>query len=75
MSDKEVTELAGIGPVLGKRLSDKGFDKAFVVLGQFLVLKKNEELFKEWLHETCGANAKQQQDCFGCLNEWCNSFL
>lgn len=27
MGEKEVTELAGIGEVLGNRLKDKGFDK------------------------------------------------
>ena len=50
MGEKAVTELAGIGEVLGKRLTDKGFDKAYVVLGQYLVLKKNEELFKDCLN-------------------------
>lgn len=75
MSDKPVTELAGIGPVLGDRLSDKGYDKAYVVLGQFLVLKKNQELFMDWLNQTCKANAKQQTDCFRCLKEWCDAFL
>ena len=75
MGEKLVTELAGIGEVLGKRLTDKGFDKAYVVLGQYLVLKKNEELFKDWLNQTCGANSKQQKDCCECLHEWCNAFL
>lgn len=67
--------LAGIGDVLSKRLEERGFDKAYVVLGQFLVLKKDEDLFREWLKDTCGANAKQSRDCFGCLREWCDAFL
>lgn len=75
MGEKPVNELAGIGEVLGKRLADKGFDKAYVVLGQFLVLKKNEDLFRDWLNQTCGANAKQAGDCYNCLNEWCRAFL
>jgi len=75
MGDKLVTDLAGIGPVLGGKLAEKGFDKAYVVLGQFLVLKKNEELFKGWVKETCGANAKQSGDCYNCLKEWCDAFL
>ena len=75
MGDKEVTEMAGIGPALGGRLSEKGFDKAYVILGQFLVLKKNEELFQDWLNQTCGANAKQQRDCYQCLKDWCAAFL
>ncbi len=75
MGDKDVTELAGIGPALGGRLTDKGFDKAYVVLGQFLVLKKNRELFMDWLNQTCGANSKQQNDCYDCLKEWCNAYI
>ena len=75
MGDKPVTDLAGIGPVLGGKLAEKGFDKAYVVLGQFLVLKKNEELFKDWLNQTSGANSKQSGDCYTCLKEWCDAFL
>ncbi|XP_063178128.1 barrier-to-autointegration factor [Chroicocephalus ridibundus] len=75
MGEKPVGTLAGIGDVLGKKLEEKGFDKAYVVLGQFLVLRKDEELFREWLKETCGANAKQSRDCSGCLREWCDAFL
>ncbi|KAM8742089.1 barrier-to-autointegration factor [Acanthopagrus latus] len=75
MGEKPVTALAGIGGTLGGRLEEKGFDKAYVVLGQFLVLKKDEELFRDWLKDTCQANSKQQGDCYGCLKEWCDAFL
>ena len=37
IGEKPATSLAG----MGKRLSEEGFDKAYVVLGQNLVLKKN----------------------------------
>merc|ERR1712043_55068 len=75
MGEKEVTDLAGIGEVLGGRLKDKGFDKAYAVLGQYLVLKKDEEMFTEWLKDTANANSKQSGDCFKCLQEWCDAFL
>lgn len=75
MGDKPVTELAGIGQALGSRLEEAGFDKAYVVLGQYLVFRRDEELFKEWLKETTGANVKQQKDCVSCLKEWCDQFL
>ncbi|RWS24672.1 hypothetical protein B4U80_09066 [Leptotrombidium deliense] len=75
MGSKPVTDLAGIGEVLGKRLEAKGFDKAYVVLGQFLVLKKDKELFVEWLKDIAQANAKQARDCCNCLGEWCDQFL
>ncbi|KAI5710499.1 barrier-to-autointegration factor [Diaphorina citri] len=75
MGEKPVTELAGVGDVLGKRLESKGFDKAYVVLGQFLLLKQNEELFVDWMKETCQANAKQSGDCYNCLKDWCGEFL
>ena len=75
MGEKKVTELAGIGEVLGKRLEEKGFDKAYVMLGQFLVLRKDEALFAEWLQDACHANSKQERDCYHCLKEWCDNFL
>merc|ERR1711911_545732 len=75
MGDKDVTDLAGIGEVLGQRLTKKGFDKASVVLGQFLVLKKNKELFVDWLKDTAQANSKQAADCHQCLSDWRDEFL
>ncbi|KOB71018.1 putative dna-bridging protein baf [Operophtera brumata] len=75
MKKKPVTDLAGIGDVLGKRLVEKGFDKAFIVLGQYLVLKQDQMVFQQWLKDTCSANSKQSADCYNCLEAWCEQFL
>lgn len=45
------------------------------MLGQFLLLKKEKDGFVMWLKETGGANAKQGNDCYQCLKEWCDQFL
>lgn len=71
VSDASVPALSPHCPLAVPRVSPQ----AYVVLGQFLVLRKDEELFREWLKETCGANAKQSRDCSGCLREWCDAFL
>ncbi|XP_034537321.1 barrier-to-autointegration factor-like isoform X2 [Notolabrus celidotus] len=75
MGDKPVTALSGIGETLGKKLEGQGFDKASVVLGQFLLLKKDPEMFVEWIKDVTGANSRQAGSCAQCLREWCDSFL
>ncbi|XP_037094335.1 barrier-to-autointegration factor-like [Pollicipes pollicipes] len=75
MGEKPVTDLAGIAEVLGKRLVSHGFDRAYIVLGQFLLLKKDKELFVDWLVDLIHCNVKQASDCWQCLNDWCAEFL
>ncbi|KAI3363547.1 hypothetical protein L3Q82_012153, partial [Scortum barcoo] len=75
MGDKPVTALSGVGEALGRKLADQGFDKAYVVLGQFLLLKKDPEMFNEWLKDAIGANSQQALSCTRCLREWCDAFL
>ncbi|XP_008319750.1 barrier-to-autointegration factor-like [Cynoglossus semilaevis] len=75
MGEKSVTALSGIGEVLGKKLEEQGFDKAYVVLGQFLLLKKDTEMFTDWLKDTIGATSRQAVPCAQCLKEWCDAFL
>ena len=75
MGEKLVYEVAGIRDVLGGRLTKKGFNKAYTLLGKFLVLHKKEELFIAWLKKTCGANANQARDCFQCLDEWTKAYI
>ena len=42
--------------------------QAYVVLGQYLVLKKSKDLFIDWLKDDAGANTKQATDCYQCLS-------
>lgn len=75
MNDKPVTDLAGIGAVNGQKLISEGFDKAYVLLGQFLLLRKDKELFVDWLKDLIKCNSKQATDCWQCLGDWCAEFL
>ena len=72
---KDVTELGGIGEVLGGRLKEIGFGTAYDVLQKFLSFKKDREKFMDWLKDECGANKKQGGDCYNCLKEWSDKFL
>ncbi|KAL9954379.1 hypothetical protein ACROYT_G041906 [Oculina patagonica] len=61
---KGVTALAGIGDTYGKRLEAQGINKAYVVLGHFLVLEKDKVKFKNWINEKCGATESVMLQCF-----------
>lgn len=71
VGEKPVTDLAGVEEVLGNRLKAAGYDKAYTVLGQYLVLKKDLELFYDKMKNTCNANVKQATDS----HQWCDEFL
>lgn len=73
MRHKPVTDLAGVGEVVGRRLNAAGYVQASSVYGQYLVMKPNQ--FQGWMKETAGANSKQAADCYKCLNDWSDQFL
>ena len=75
IGEKDVLVLPGVGPIIGQRMKKAGFVKAFLVLGQFLMLNKDEALFTKWMKDQFNANTKQSGDCFKALNDWCRSFL
>uniref|UniRef100_A0A8C1T744 Barrier-to-autointegration factor-like protein n=1 Tax=Cyprinus carpio TaxID=7962 RepID=A0A8C1T744_CYPCA len=70
MGDKTVYNVPGIGRALGGRLQGRGISHARDIEGHFLVFNQNQEMFGNWLKDTCGANAKQQRDCYNGLKEW-----
>ena len=46
-----------------------------MLLGQYLLHKRNEKIFRKWLKENCGANVHHTKLCFDCLTEWCEAFI
>ncbi len=76
MKDKPVEAIAGIGDRPKAILGEKGFDKAYHLLGQFLVLSKDPTVFDAWLQtEVTSMNSKHRGDCVECLREWCEKNL
>ncbi|KAI0980721.1 hypothetical protein GJ496_005683 [Pomphorhynchus laevis] len=75
MGEKPVNCVAGIGYMYGEKLCERGFDKAIYLLGVFLALEKNEEVFKEWLMKT--VSMTRPHACMACdsLKKWCNNFI
>ena len=62
MSNKAVTDLVGVGKVLGRRLAARGFQEASTLFGQFLLVKKVKILFMIWVMKKAGANMGQAKE-------------
>ncbi|KJE97083.1 barrier-to-autointegration factor [Capsaspora owczarzaki ATCC 30864] len=76
MRDKPVNQVAGIGEKISGELNDQGFKYAYQLLGQFLILNKNEGDFLDWFKEVApSANSKHRQDAYECLSKWCELML
>ncbi|XP_053429707.1 barrier-to-autointegration factor-like protein [Nycticebus coucang] len=75
IGEKDVSWVDGISHELAINLITKGFNKAYILLGQFLLMHKNEAEFQKWLIYCCGATECEAQQSSNCLKEWCACFL
>ncbi len=76
MKNKPVEAIDGIGDKAARILHEKGFEKAYNLLGQFLVLNKDETVFDAWLqYEVTSMNYTHRAKCCYCLREWCKQNL
>ncbi|TKC45499.1 hypothetical protein EI555_012184, partial [Monodon monoceros] len=55
IGEKDVAWVDGVSRELAINLCTKGFNKAYILLGQFLLMYKNEAEFQKWLTCCCGA--------------------
>ena len=58
MRGKPVTDLAGMGPILGERLKSKGFQKAYQILGRLGESKLARPGAPPGIHEMIGIHVK-----------------
>ncbi|XP_026468980.1 barrier-to-autointegration factor-like [Ctenocephalides felis] len=72
MGNKPVTEVPGVGRVLGQRLNDAGYSKASNLLGSYLT---NEGQFKRNFQSTCYANDRQANEAQAGLRGFTNNFI
>lgn len=45
------------------------------LLAQYLLLAKDEEMFKEWLKDEIEMKGKHLNDCSNCITEWSRAFM
>jgi hypothetical protein len=75
MQNKEIDMVYGIGAIYGEKLRAKGFEKAYHLLGQFLVMSRDQEVFISWLQKEIGFSDKHAHQVSCCMGEWCNNNL
>lgn len=65
--------LAGIGDVNGAKLRDAGFLYSYQVVGQFLLLQQDGEMFLDWLEGICGSSltSNNREKCTAGVYHWC----
>ncbi|VDM51637.1 unnamed protein product [Angiostrongylus costaricensis] len=75
MRDKHVSSVAGIAHECSDTLVGLGFDKAYILFGQFLIYRKERSAFIEWLVATTGIGISNAIAAYDCLSEWSEKFL
>ncbi|KAM5246097.1 barrier-to-autointegration factor-like protein [Ctenodactylus gundi] len=75
MGDKDIGWVDGVSHELAINLVTKGFSKAYILLGQFLLMHKDEAEFQRWIVGCCGATECEARTSARCLGEWCACFL
>lgn len=76
MRDKPIESISGVGDWSKTSFNEKGLDKAYHLLGEFLLLSKDITLFDQWLETNAPRmKPKNRGDVIKCLQEWCDKNL
>ncbi|CAF0727234.1 unnamed protein product [Adineta ricciae] len=75
IGDKSIRDVPGIGDVLGTKLSDAGYERAYTLFGKYLLCNKDLEEFQDWIQTQCGANSHQAKSAAQAFADWAEAFI
>jgi len=75
LGGKTILGVCGISKQNALSLAERGYTKAYILLGQFLLFRKEEEFFIEWLKELLIIADEDALHCYSCMRDWCTLHL
>lgn len=77
---KSVNTLGGIGDRAAAIFKSIGYSKAYHIVGQYLILGQDEELFKQWLADIMEKGGHlisfhHMDSCYNSIKMWCSNNL
>lgn len=79
IKNKLPIEIAGVRQETSLKFIELGYTTASQILGKYLLMDMNFDLFDEWLKinfpDSKVMNLKNRSDIVGCLQEWCDKNL
>lgn len=70
-TNKLASELPGISKVNEDQMMKRGVYLASHVLGQYFVLNRDRERFRQWLKGICNGTFVNADECFNFLKRFC----
>jgi barrier-to-autointegration factor len=75
LGQKTILGVCGLSKANAVGLAELGYNKAYVMLGQFLLFRKEDEFFIEWLKELLPITNENALHCCSCIRDWCTLHL
>jgi hypothetical protein len=75
LGQRTVMGVCGISKRLAISLAELGYNKAYILLAQFLMFRTEDEFFIEWLRGINEINDEDAQRCSSCIRYWCTIHL
>ena len=72
LCDKDINVISGVGKMTSCKLRKHGYTKAYQLLGQYLLLNKDKQMFIEWLEYVTQKKSIHHHRTAEWIYEWCH---